>query len=190
MRFVSLLLSTVLAACLGSSLLFSPASAQLCGDVNCSGSVTSTDALAVLRKAVGLSSPLLCADDCSSTTTSTTTTTTTTSAATTTTLTTLPATTTTTLPQDSPCACTDPCPFLCPDKTLVVGECVISALGLSPGQCLCTALCPSLAPLCAPICDLSPCDLPCPAGGSVAGFCDTQGQEGCLCSNRDGPPCP
>ncbi len=165
MRFVPFLLTTMLAGGLGILSFPYAAAAQQCGDVNCSGSVTSTDALAVLRKAVGLGTALVCASGCSTTTT-------------------------TTLPQDLPCACAAACAFVCPDKTMVPEQCVISSAGLNPGECLCTALCPSLPPLCGAACDLSPCDLPCPGGATVPGFCDTQDPQGCLCSNLEAAPCP
>lgn len=183
MRSFPFLLATAVAGWIGCLSYPVAAVAQQCGDVNCSGGVTSSDALAVLRRAVGLGVVLVCASDCSTTTTSAPPTTTTSTTTTTT-------TTTTTLPQDLPCQCAAPCPFLCPDKTVVEGKCVMARLGLNPGECLCTALCPSLPPLCEAGCDLAPCSLPCPGGASVPGFCDAQSPVGCLCSNLDAQPCP
>jgi len=53
----SLLLAIVLSCA-------SPASAQICGDVNDNGAVTTTDALNVLRVAVGQDIPLICDGEC------------------------------------------------------------------------------------------------------------------------------
>jgi len=58
------LLTVLLAALSGAGSLAGPASAQTCGDVNESGTVTTSDALNVLKVAVGQDVELLCSGDC------------------------------------------------------------------------------------------------------------------------------
>ncbi len=169
-----------------SMVLFLPAAgfAQQCGDVDCSGTITATDALRVLKKAVGQSVTLRCGSDCLVVTTTSTSTSTPTSSSTVTT-TTLPP-----LPQDTPCLCGADCPFVCPDKTMTSGVCVIEQTGLLQGQCRCTAICSGQLQLCPMVCDQSACSVSCPGGSNVPGECDTGTFDGCLCSNQTTAPCP
>ncbi len=191
--------------------LLQPAAArsQQCGDVDCNGRITATDALRVLKKAVGLPVTLTCNGDCPTTTSTTArpTTTTTTVPSTTTTTTTVPSTstttstvpsttttagptTTTTLPQEQPCLCGADCPFVCPDRSMTSGVCVIAQAGLPQGQCRCTAICPGVPQVCSNACDQSSCAISCPNGDTVLGECSVDTFAGCLCTNTNTQPCP